>query len=72
MGLQVREAREQSIAVKSFTVMIQDVDRAITDDQDYGFAKIHLRHGSDQILGAAAAFAEDQVFGSVENQRMKS
>jgi pyruvate/2-oxoglutarate dehydrogenase complex dihydrolipoamide dehydrogenase (E3) component len=52
VGLQVWEAREQSIPVKSFTVMMQDVDRAITDDQGRGFVKIHVRSGSDQIVGA--------------------
>lgn len=52
VGLQVWQAREQSITVKSYTVMMQDVDRAITDDQGRGFVKIHTRIGSDQIVGA--------------------
>lgn len=52
VGLQVWQAREQSIAVKSFTVMMQDVDRAITDDQGHGFVKIHTKIDSDQIVGA--------------------
>ena len=32
--------------------MMQDVDRAITDGQDYGFIKIYVRQGTDHILGA--------------------
>ncbi len=52
IGLQVWEARRQSIPVKSFTVMMHDVDRAITDGQDTGFVKIHLAEGTDTILGA--------------------
>lgn len=52
IGLHVREARQQSIPVKSFTVMMHDVDRAITDGQDTGFVKIHIAEGSDRILGA--------------------
>jgi pyruvate/2-oxoglutarate dehydrogenase complex dihydrolipoamide dehydrogenase (E3) component len=52
VGLQVWQAREKSIPVKSYTVMMQDVDRAITDDQDRGFVKIHVRNDSDQIIGA--------------------
>jgi pyruvate/2-oxoglutarate dehydrogenase complex dihydrolipoamide dehydrogenase (E3) component len=52
VGLQVWEARAKSIPVKSYTVMMQDVDRAITDDQGHGFVKIHVRNGSDQIIGA--------------------
>ncbi len=52
VGLQVWQARKQSIPVKTFTVMMQDVDRAITDSEDAGFVKIHLQEGSDRILGA--------------------
>lgn len=52
IGLQVWEARRQGIAIKSFTVMMQDVDRAITDGEDTGFVKIHIAEGTDTILGA--------------------
>jgi pyruvate/2-oxoglutarate dehydrogenase complex dihydrolipoamide dehydrogenase (E3) component len=52
VGMQLWEARGQSIAVKTFTVMMQDVDRAITDGSDDGFVKIHLRAGTDEIIGA--------------------
>lgn len=52
IGMHVWEARQDSIPVKSFTVMMQDVDRAITDSQTVGFVKIHTREGTDQILGA--------------------
>jgi len=52
IGMHPREAREQSIPVKSFTIMMQDVDRAITDGLDDGFVKIYVREGTDQILGA--------------------
>jgi pyruvate/2-oxoglutarate dehydrogenase complex dihydrolipoamide dehydrogenase (E3) component len=52
VGLQVWEARKQSIPVKTYTVMMQDVDRAITDRQDTGFVKLHTAEGDDRILGA--------------------
>jgi len=52
IGLHAREARERSIPVECYTVMMQDVDRAITDGQDYGFIKIYVRQATDQILGA--------------------
>jgi pyruvate/2-oxoglutarate dehydrogenase complex dihydrolipoamide dehydrogenase (E3) component len=52
IGLYVWDARERSIPVKTFTVMMHDVDRAITDGQDRGFVKIHVREGTDTILGA--------------------
>jgi pyruvate/2-oxoglutarate dehydrogenase complex dihydrolipoamide dehydrogenase (E3) component len=52
IGMHVWDAKRRSIAVKSYTVMMQDVDRAITDGRDNGFVKIHVREGTDQILGA--------------------
>ena len=52
IGLQVWDARRQSIPIKSYTVMLNDVDRAITDGQETGFVKIHVAEGSDRILGA--------------------
>ena len=52
IGVHVWEARLESIPIKSYTVMMQDVDRAITDHQDNGFVKLHVAEGSDRILGA--------------------
>jgi pyruvate/2-oxoglutarate dehydrogenase complex dihydrolipoamide dehydrogenase (E3) component len=52
IGINVREASRQSIPITSFTVMMQDVDRAITDGQDDGFVKLYVRDGTDEILGA--------------------
>jgi pyruvate/2-oxoglutarate dehydrogenase complex dihydrolipoamide dehydrogenase (E3) component len=52
VGMQVWDAREKSIPVKTYTVMMQDVDRAITDGQGDGFVKIHVQDGTDKILGA--------------------
>ena len=52
VGLYVRQARERNIPVKTFTVPMHDVDRAITDSEEDGFVKIHVRDGTDQILGA--------------------
>jgi pyruvate/2-oxoglutarate dehydrogenase complex dihydrolipoamide dehydrogenase (E3) component len=52
IGMHLREARRQSIPVKCFTVMMQDVDRAITDGQDDGFVKLYVQEGTDKILGA--------------------
>jgi pyruvate/2-oxoglutarate dehydrogenase complex dihydrolipoamide dehydrogenase (E3) component len=52
VGMHIREARHRSIPFKSFTIMMQDVDRAITDGRDNGFVKIHVREGTDEIIGA--------------------
>jgi pyruvate/2-oxoglutarate dehydrogenase complex dihydrolipoamide dehydrogenase (E3) component len=52
IGLHVWEARLQSVPIKSYTIMMHDVDRAITDSSDIGFVKIHVAEGADRILGA--------------------
>ena len=52
VGMNIWDAKRRSIVVKTFTVMMQDVDRAITDGRDDGFVKIHVRDGTDEILGA--------------------
>ncbi|MFC5497299.1 mercuric reductase [Caenimonas terrae] len=52
VGIYVREARDRGIPVKTFTVPMHDVDRAIADGEEDGFVKLHVREGSDRILGA--------------------
>ncbi|MGN8159579.1 mercuric reductase [Salinisphaera sp. RV14] len=52
VGLYVREARERGIPIKTFTVPMHEVDRAIVDGGEEGFVKIHVREGTDTILGA--------------------
>jgi pyruvate/2-oxoglutarate dehydrogenase complex dihydrolipoamide dehydrogenase (E3) component len=52
VGMYVREAREMGVPVKTFTILMHDVDRAVTDGEEEGFVKIHVREGTDRILGA--------------------
>jgi pyruvate/2-oxoglutarate dehydrogenase complex dihydrolipoamide dehydrogenase (E3) component len=52
VGLYVKQARERGIPVKTFTVLMHEVDRAIADGEEEGFVKIHVRQGTDTILGA--------------------
>jgi len=52
VGLYVREATRKGIPVKTFTVPMHDVDRAIADGEEEGFVKIHVKDGTDRILGA--------------------
>ncbi|MEO7009116.1 MAG: mercuric reductase [Caldimonas sp.] len=52
VGLYVRQARERGIPVKTYTVPMHDVDRAIADGEEHGFVKLHVRDGTDKILGA--------------------
>ncbi len=52
VGLYVREANTQDIPVRTFTVPLHAVDRAVLDGHDIGFVKIHVAQSSDRILGA--------------------
>jgi pyruvate/2-oxoglutarate dehydrogenase complex dihydrolipoamide dehydrogenase (E3) component len=55
VGLYIKEARAKGTPIKTFTVMMHDVDRAVTDGEDEGFVKIHVKEGTDEILGATVA-----------------
>ena len=52
VGLYVRQAHELDLPVKTFTIPMHDVTRAITDDEEVGFVKIHVKERTDRILGA--------------------
>jgi pyruvate/2-oxoglutarate dehydrogenase complex dihydrolipoamide dehydrogenase (E3) component len=52
VGMYVREAIRRGIPVKTFTVPMHDVDRAVADGEEEGFVKIHVKEGTDRILGA--------------------
>jgi len=52
VGLDPRTAAERSIAIRTFVQDLTEVDRAVLDGADEGFVKIHVRAGSDTIVGA--------------------
>jgi pyruvate/2-oxoglutarate dehydrogenase complex dihydrolipoamide dehydrogenase (E3) component len=52
VGLYVREARRSNVPVRTFTILMHDVDRAVTDGEEDGFVKVHVKEGTDRILGA--------------------
>jgi pyruvate/2-oxoglutarate dehydrogenase complex dihydrolipoamide dehydrogenase (E3) component len=52
VGMYERDAQEKGIAVDTFIRPLDDVDRAIADGEEEGFVKIHVRKGTDKILGA--------------------
>ena len=52
VGLCEKEARQENVDYDLFVVPLQDVDRAVVESEDAGFAKILTRKGSDKILGA--------------------
>ena len=63
VGLYVREARRKGISVRTYTIPLNDVDRAITEDEECGFVKIHVSEKGDTILGATivASHAGDMI-----------
>jgi pyruvate/2-oxoglutarate dehydrogenase complex dihydrolipoamide dehydrogenase (E3) component len=52
VGMSAHDAEKQGIEVQTLTVPLTDVDRAILDGETEGFARVHLKKGSDRILGA--------------------
>jgi pyruvate/2-oxoglutarate dehydrogenase complex dihydrolipoamide dehydrogenase (E3) component len=52
VGLTAEQAKEQGIAVDTFHQELADVDRAVVDGETEGFAAVHIRQGSDRIVGA--------------------
>ena len=63
VGMYEKDAREKGIEVETYTYRLDEVDRAILDGQDEGFARVHIQKGSDKILGATivAAHAGDMI-----------
>ena len=52
VGLGEKEAKQKNVDYDSFVVSLEDVDRAVVESDDAGFAKILTAKGSDKILGA--------------------
>ena len=52
VGLTERQAQERRIALDTFLQPMKDVDRSIADAETEGFVKVHVRRGTDRILGA--------------------
>jgi len=52
VGMYEKDAREKGLEVTTLTVPLADVDRAVLDGETEGFARVHLKQGTDRILGA--------------------
>ncbi|HET7854752.1 MAG TPA: mercuric reductase, partial [Candidatus Methylomirabilis sp.] len=52
VGMYEADALARGIAVDTFVRPLREVDRAIADGEEDGFVKVHVRKGSDRILGA--------------------
>ncbi|HEX4952143.1 MAG TPA: mercuric reductase [Thermoanaerobaculia bacterium] len=54
VGLYENDAKEQGIAIDTLTLPLSGVDRAKLDGDQEGFLRLHLKQGTDRILGATA------------------
>jgi len=63
VGISEGEAKKRGIELQTFGQDLQEVDRAVLDGETNGFAKIHVRKGSNRILGCTivASHAGDMI-----------
>jgi pyruvate/2-oxoglutarate dehydrogenase complex dihydrolipoamide dehydrogenase (E3) component len=63
VGITEHGAEKEGVRINTFTMRMDDVDRAILDGETEGFVKVHVGWGSDQILGATivARHAGDMI-----------
>ena len=63
VGMYEQDAKDKGIEVETYTFKLDEVDRAILDGEDEGFARVHIQKGSDTILGATivAAHAGEMI-----------
>ena len=52
VGLSEAAAQEKGLVLQTFTKPLSEVDRAIVDGEEEGFVKVHVKAGTDRILGA--------------------
>ena len=63
IGMGEAEAKAAGIAIDTITVEMREVDRAVLDGEDEGFLRVHLKKGTDRIVGATlvAGHAGDMI-----------
>jgi pyruvate/2-oxoglutarate dehydrogenase complex dihydrolipoamide dehydrogenase (E3) component len=63
VGLYARDARERGIEIDTYQVPIARANRAVTDGEEEGLVKVHVRKGGDEIVGATivAAHAGEMI-----------
>ncbi|KAG5182768.1 mercuric reductase [Tribonema minus] len=52
VGLYPRDLEAKGVGYQTFTRYFKDVDRAILEGETEGFVKVHVKEGTDKILGA--------------------
>ncbi len=57
VGLSESAARTQGMEIDTHTVGLHEVDRAVLDSEEAGFARLHLQRGTDRMVGATIVAA---------------
>jgi pyruvate/2-oxoglutarate dehydrogenase complex dihydrolipoamide dehydrogenase (E3) component len=52
VGMYAHEAAAAGIKIETFTKSLAEVDRSRTDSETEGFVKIHVKQGTDRMVGA--------------------
>lgn len=52
VGLTAGEAEREGVPIQTFRIDLKNLDRAVLDGETEGFAQIHVRKGTQQIVGA--------------------
>ena len=58
VGMYEADANAKDVAVETFTQPLAEVDRAVLDGEDAGFARVLVERGTDRILGATIVAAD--------------
>jgi pyruvate/2-oxoglutarate dehydrogenase complex dihydrolipoamide dehydrogenase (E3) component len=63
VGMYAHEAEQKGLKVGTFVQELSQADRAVLDGETEGFVKVHVRDGTDKILGATivASHAGDLI-----------
>ena len=63
VGMYEADARAAGLEVETLTLSLEDNDRALLDGAEEGFLRVHLKRGTDRILGATlvAEHAGDMI-----------
>lgn len=63
VGLTAEMAKAQGLEIDTYMKLFSEVDRAIADGQENGMVKVHVRKGTDKIVGATivAGCAGDMI-----------
>jgi pyruvate/2-oxoglutarate dehydrogenase complex dihydrolipoamide dehydrogenase (E3) component len=63
VGLYENQAKEQGVEIETFTREFSHVDRSILEGRTNGIVRVHVRRGTDKIIGATivASNAGDMI-----------